>query len=148
MTAGMLRRLAVLIGVLVAGGCRSASTSSESQDVGESLKAIENCYHWAGEGGDQSAQRNKEIAEGINRDCPIARERARAAYSRYPKNKALSSALLKLIDIGEFKVTDSETKDICQSAASQVEADFSKSRAEDVLFRAVCPAEASKVYGR
>jgi hypothetical protein len=128
--------------------CRAQPTTSEAQVVLDSLKAIDNCYHWAGETGDQNEQRNKEIADGINRDCPVARERARHAYSLYPKNAALSAGLLKLIDVGDLKVTETETKTICETAVPQLQGDFSKSRTEDVLFRAICPGEASRLYGR
>ena len=100
-----LRGLVPLIAVLVSADCRAQPTTSEAQVVLESLKAIDNCYHWAGETGDQNEQRNKDIADGISRDCPVAQERARNAYSLYPKNAALSAGLLKLIDVGDLKVS-------------------------------------------
>ena len=123
-------------------------TADSAVSVAEASTAIDLCYHWAGEVGDQSEERNRQITAGIERDCPEAERKARRAYSLSPKSPALAAKLLELIDIGYFKVTDAEKGEICEAAALLVRDENLQSKVDDALFRGVCPAQASKLYGR
>ena len=118
----------------------------ESQVVDEALRAIGFCTHWGGETGDQSDERNKQIAEGIERDCPEAQRKATKAYELYPKDMALCAGILELIDSGYFEVSDEEKKKICDTSAAHFQNEFLKSKKRDPYFRAVCPSHAADLY--
>ena len=98
----------------------------ESQVVDEALRAIGFCTHWGGETGDQSDERNKQITDGIQRDCPEAQQKAAKAYALYPKNPALCAGILELIDFGYFEVSDEEKKKICDISAAHFRDEFLK----------------------
>ena len=137
-----------LVGPVVPLSPSVAQTPSpEERVVQEALTAIDYCFHWAGEGGDQSEERNKEINEGLNQDCPVAKAKAQQAYQLYPQNAALAAGLLALIDIDYFDVTEAEKTRLCQTAAPRFRGAFRTSQTEDVLFRSTCPAQAATVYG-
>ncbi|MCX5795320.1 MAG: hypothetical protein NTY77_07505 [Elusimicrobia bacterium] len=128
--------------------CAAAPIRSEDRIVGEAATAIDDCYHWAGEVGDQSEERNKEISKGIARDCPNAEQKAQKAYKLYPKNALLASKILELMDIGHFKASDGEKTTICDVASSWFGTAFQQAKREDDLFRGACPDQARKLYGK
>lgn len=123
------------------------SSGSERRFVQETLEAIDSCYHWAGEVGDQTVERNKQIEEGIARDCPAAKSKAEAALKSYPQNADLAAGILQLIDIGQFDTTDVRRTFICNAAQPHFRQDFTTSKHEDFLFRAECAEQATRIYG-
>lgn len=126
--------------------CGAQAGVGEAEVVRNAVEAIAGCYHWAGEVGDQSEARNREIADGMRRDCPLAQQKAANAYRAHPGNTRLAAALLQLIDIDYFPLGDGEKARVCETAVPQFTADFRASKNEDVLFRAICPAQAKRVY--
>ena len=124
------------------------SRGSEVRAVREALDAIEACYHWGGEAGDQSEARNEDILAGVLQDCPIARQKAESALKAHPDNPELAAAILHLIDVGYFDLTDVRRTHICTQAARKFKREFEESRSEDVLFLAECAEQAATVYGR
>ncbi len=137
----------LLFPIIALSACAARSPSPEQRIVREALTAIDYCYHWGGEVGDQSEERNKEIADGIAHDCPVAHEKAQRARELYPNNVALAAGVLQLTDIRELVVTDAAKRTICETAAPQFMAALLKSKTEDALFRAECPSQAVRVYG-
>jgi len=123
-------------------------TAAEQRVITDTAAAIDACYHWGGEEGDQSAERNKEIDAGIERDCPLAEKLARQAYKQYPKNSALASKILELIDVDYFPVSLPEKRQICETATAQFKQQFLESNRRDVLFSYECADEALKVYDK
>jgi hypothetical protein len=143
------RNVLWIVAVFLSFLCSSCfgSRGSEVRAVREALDAIDACYHWGGEVGDQSEARNKDILAGVTRDCPIARQKAESALKAYPDNPELAAAILRLIDVGYFDVTDVRRKHICTKAAQKFKREFEESRSEDVLFLAECAEQAATVYG-
>ncbi len=127
--------------------CGAQADVGEAEVVRDAVEAISACYHWAGEVGDQSEARNREIAEGMRRDCPLAQQKAANAYRAHPGNTRLAAALLQLIDIDSFPLGEKEKARVCETAVRHFTADFRASRTEDVVFRAICPVQAKRVYG-
>ena len=138
----------LLIVSLFAALCSAKSSNSKKSIVDEAVTAIDACYHWGGEVGDQSKERNEEINKGVERDCPYAKEKAEKAYKLYPNNTVLAAKILELIDIGYFNVSDYEKKEICEKATIHFRDEFLKSHQKDFLFLGMCPDQASKLYGQ
>jgi len=89
--------------------------TEEGALIKRAILASEACYHWAGEVGDQTPARNKEIEEGVKRDCPPAKKLMENAFAKYPKNSALYEHVLYLYDSGHMKLTTEELKKLCSS---------------------------------
>lgn len=141
----------VLMCLLLAGGngiCSEEPPKLGKKVVDEAASAIDACYHWGGEVGNQSKERNKEISDGINRDCPGAKEKALKAYKLYPKNSFLAAKLIELIDVGYFSATDVDKRGICETAATEFKAEFLKSHQKNFLFQGECPEQAAILYGK
>ena len=132
---------------VVTATVESKEKESEETIVNATVESIDNCYHWGGETGDQSEERNAQIMDGINRDCPEAERIAIKAYGSYPNNLVLSANLLKLIDFGYFKVTDEQKINICGTAIPFFKKNFLESEKIDFLYRYVCPKHATELYG-
>ncbi|MDP1658802.1 MAG: hypothetical protein Q8L73_05560 [Methylotenera sp.] len=92
-----------------------AETKSEQLLLNKTIDAINVCYHYAGEIGDQSEERNKELERGIRRDCPKAKSLARQAFLKYPNNARLYEPILNLSDIGWFKLSADQKNKLCTS---------------------------------
>ncbi len=120
----------------------------EEKTVNAAVKSVHRCYHWGGETGDQSDERNAQILEGIKRDCPEAERVARKAYEAYPDNPVLSANLLKLIDFGYFEATDEKQNAICDAALPYFKKNLLESEKTDVLYRHVCPGQAAGLSGK
>ena len=142
------RLIIPVISLLILCSSCVSSRANEARVVGDTLEAIDACYHWGGEVGDQSEERNKVILEGLIADCPRAQEKAESALKTYPQNEELAAGILQLIDVGRFEVTPVRRAHICTTAARKFTRDFAKSGSEDVLFRAECEEEAARIYGR
>ena len=125
----------------------SKEKESEETIVNATAESIDICYHWGGETGDQSEERNAQIMNGINRDCPEAERIAIKAYGSYPNNIVLSANLLKLIDFGYFEVTDEQKISICDTAIPFFTKKVLESERIDLLYRYACPKQATKLYG-
>src|SRR2546423_1912350 len=110
------------------------SSGSEKRAVADAIAAIDACYYWGGEVGDQSEERNKDISQGVEHDCPIAKEKSLAAYKHNPNNSALAAKIVALIDVGYFPVTPTEKKKICETAGSEFKKEFAGSKKKDLLF--------------
>lgn len=88
----------------------------ETKLVGEAIDAIEMCIHWTGEDSEGNEERLKEITDGYLRDCPIAEEKAQAAFTKYPHNVDLAFHIFWLIDIDNFDYTFEMKEQLCQAA--------------------------------
>lgn len=95
--------------------CVLAETKSEQLLLDKTINAINVCYHYAGEIGDQSEERNNELERGIRRDCPKAKSLARRAFLKYPNNEHLYEPILNLSDIGWFKLSADQKSKLCAS---------------------------------
>lgn len=146
MTKLIMRGGAVLLFVSQSTICRAKE--SERIVVDQATTSIDACYHWAGEAGDQSDERNKQISEGIARDCSEAQRKALETYKLYPKNAALAAKILELIDVGYFPVTPPEKKQICRTALPIFKQEFLKTHRRDALFEDECSELASTLYGK
>ena len=125
--------------------CIANEEESEERIVNAAVTSINRCYHWCGETGDQSDERNAQILEGIERDCPEAERLATEAHRAYPDNPVLSANLLKLIDSGYFEATDQEQNVICDAAMPYFKKSLLGSGKKDVLYHHVCPTQAAKL---
>ena len=140
--------LALFLPLLLLTSCFGKDKELEAKFVNAAVKAIDNCYHWGGETGDQSDERNAQIMKGINRDCPEADRIAMKAYESYPNNLVLSVNLIKLIDFGYSKAFDKKKNSICDTAIPYFKKKFLESDKIDSLYRYVCPEQAAKLYGK
>ena len=111
--------------------------------VKAAVEASDLCYHWAEEVGDQTAERNKQIAEGVARDCPEARRKVIEARKQFPSNQYLSLAILKLNDIGYFELTNEERTKTCERGAPLMKNGFLASIRQDFYFQALCPQQSA-----
>ena len=124
------------------------SETDESKIISETIEAIEMCYHWAGEVGEGNEERQKQIAQGFERDCPIATEKAGNAYQKYPKNAELIYYIFELMDIGYFDVSNKTREEMCDSAISYYKDSFARSKYEDDIYKEQCPTQAKVIYGK
>lgn len=90
-----------------------AETKNERFLVNRAIEAINICYHYAEEIGDQSKERNEKLARGIDNDCPKAKEIAKRAFSKYPNNTRLYEPILNLSDIGWYQLSSDEKNKLC-----------------------------------
>jgi len=107
--------------------------------VQAAIDASDACYHWAGEVGDQSPERNREISKGTKRDCPEARRKVTEASRRFPNNPYLSLPLLELNYMGYFNVSAAEKEKACKRGVPLLKNGYYKSTQEDDLFEGLCP---------
>ncbi|HEV2112084.1 MAG TPA: hypothetical protein VGT99_12075 [Gammaproteobacteria bacterium] len=135
-------------GVQTAAHADVPQGTAEQRAVADAAAAIDACYHWGGEVGDQSDERNKQIDAGVAQDCPMAKKLAQQAYGQYPKNSVLAAKILELIDLDYFPADLPEKKRICETAAAEFRRQFLESNQSDELFSDECPAEAAKLYGK
>ena len=124
------------------------SETDESKIISEAIEAIEMCYHWAGEVGEGNEERQKQIAQGFERDCPIATEKAGNAYQKYPDNAELIYYIFELMDIGYFGVSYETREEMCDTAISYYKDSFARSNYEDDIYKEQCPNQAKVIYGK
>jgi len=117
--------------------------SDERKIVSE---AIEMCYHWAGEVGEGDEERQKQIANGFERDCPVATSKARNAYSKYPNNAELIYYLFYIIDIGYFDVSNETKSDMCKKSFEYYKDIYESSSIEDDFYKDYCPELSNVLY--
>jgi len=117
----------------------SEEKTTVPQPVQAAIDASYACYHWAGEVGDQSPERNKEISKGTKRDCPEARRKVAEAFRQFPNNSYLSLPLLKLNDMGYFSVSAVEREKVCKRGVPLLKNGYYRSNHEDDLFEWFCP---------
>lgn len=120
-------------------------TPAEHKAVSGAIKAIEQCYYWVGEG---DKERQKEIEHGFDRDCPIATNKAKQAYKRYPSNGELIAHIFKLMDIDYYDVDSTMKARMCEAAIDYFRRRYAKSGDQDDFFTQYCPTEAKHVYGK
>ena len=120
--------------------------STEEKIVGEALSAIDLCLHWGGEIGDQSEERNNQIAEGVERDCPEAKKKTTIAYKRFPNNEDLAEQILELHDFGYFDLMDEEKRKLCEISVPIFKTEFKKTNHEDPFVKFQCPNQAKEIY--
>ena len=133
---------------MLLGATAAWAESPEKTAVDDTIAAIEDCYHWGGEVGDESEERNQEIASGADRDCTLARRKALAAQRLYPKNTALAAKLLELIDVGYFDVQGDAKKAVCETALPEFKRSYEKTKEEDPLYSGECPEAAAALYAK
>lgn len=143
----MSKGLAVIF-LLVLHPVMCYASESEKNTVNLAISSIDACYHWGGEVGDQSEERNRQINEGVARDCPDARKKALEAYKLYPKNAILAAKLLELIDVDYFPADTSEKNKICQTAFPIFKREYLNTHQQDALFEDECPEHAQVLYGK
>ena len=125
-----------------------ARTSPEKESVNTAVQAIKACMHWAGEVGDQNEERNEQILNGINHDCPIAKKEAALIYKFYPDNTVLSEPLLELNDLGYLTLSAEEKAQLCQLSLAVIKEWYDTSNQENPFVRLQCPELAKKIYGK
>ena len=127
----------LLTGLFILFGCGTKDDLQHEHLINEAITSIEACLHWAGETGDQTAQRNQQIQEGMARDCASAKQNAKKAEEYVSQVPALASKILLLIDLGHYDVDEEQKRAICESAKTSVEGDMADT-AEGYAYRAVC----------
>lgn len=85
-----------------------ASLLNEVTEVNNAIAASEACYHWAGEIGDQSPERNKQIEQDMKRDCPPAEKLLSDVFAKYPNNEKLFTAVFCMQDAGHLNISQAE----------------------------------------
>ena len=104
------------------------------------------CYHWGGEVGDNDRERQIQIEQGFDRDCPIAASKAKEAYQKFPNNAELINALFQLMDIGYFDASSETKKEMCEKSAMYYKKRFDDSAPDDVLYKIYCPEQSKLLY--
>jgi hypothetical protein len=92
-------------------------------------------------------ERNKDISEGVARDCPDAKKKAGEAYRLFPSDPNLTLALLKLNDIGYFDLSKEEKEKVCNQGAPLLKNGFYKSKFLNGYYQAFCPQQAKEESG-
>jgi len=108
----------MLISSAAFSGEKIHSNSNEKAIVKNAILAAEACYHWSGEVGDQTPERNNEIEAGVKADCPPAQKLMEEAFSKFPNNKELYEHVLYLHDSGHMNLTVVEKKRLCTLVVS------------------------------
>jgi len=116
--------------------------------ISDAIDAIEMCYHWAGEVGEGDKQRQEQIARGFEKDCPIAKEKAKQAYQKNPNNSELIFYIFELMDIGYFDASSETKMNMCKTAISYYKDSFAHSKYEDDIYKELCPSQATVIYGK
>jgi hypothetical protein len=130
----------LMLPLALSSGTLAPEKVVEHKVVQAALDSIEMCYHWAEEnGGGGGVERQKDIHEGIERDCRVAKRRATRAYKLFPSNGSVSLGILKLNDIGFFELSEREKKRLCERGAPLFRNGFFRARHQDAYFRAFCP---------
>lgn len=144
----MTPRFVILAGpTLPLLACLSAATPAEQKFVDEALKAIEMCVHWGGEE-PYDEERGKDIAAGIDRDCPQAQKKATAAYRKFPDSKQLAEPLLMLHDFRYFDLSKDQKQRLCRNAMPGFKKQFEQTKFEDPFVQIHCPEQAKQIYGK
>ena len=112
----------------------------------EALRAIAACVHWGGEVGSGNLDREKQVTEGVARDCPAAKEKAEEAFKSRPHDKRLQQAILMLNDVGYFDLDVKEKKRICESLLEYYQQEYKKEQTHNALYRFQCPSQAARIY--
>jgi hypothetical protein len=124
-TMNRFRRLIMVL--LVAGlGCanaanndaRKSSINDDAKIVDEAIRGAEACTHWAGEVGDQTPERNKQIEAGIDRNCPPATKLVTAALKKFPNEARIVEVALEMHDAGHMELSDKELQRLCAKVNS------------------------------
>jgi hypothetical protein len=119
---------------------------SDTPILRETISAIAACVHWAGEVGDQSEERNREIEKGVARDCPEAERKAGAALKRFPSDPELSESILELNDAGHFELSAEEKNRLCQNAMPIFRRKLSEEKITPAYLQQRCPAQFETLY--
>lgn len=114
---GVAKLLIVIFGIFLSYSA-VAETQSERVVVNQAIDAIDICYHWAGEGGDQSDERNRDIQNGLDTDCPVAKKLTIQAFRKYPRNSRLYEPILRLSEIHFFTLSVEDRTRLCAASSS------------------------------
>lgn len=139
--------LASLLLITHSAGVPAAENSRKQQIYKDALDAIGACIHWGGEDA-FDAERGRDISEGIKRDCPVAKQKAAAAYKLFPDDVRLSEQLLTLNDFGYFELSNQEKEKLCKNSIPVFKADYKKTRFVNPYVQSQCPEQARKIYGK
>ncbi len=105
--------VSLLISYSVFASEKIHSNSDESAIVKNAILAAESCYHWSGEVGDQTQERNNQIEAGVKANCPSAQKLMEEAFSKFPKNEELYEHVLYLYDSGHMRLSVAEKNRLC-----------------------------------
>lgn len=97
---------------------RKSSADDDAKIIIEAIRAAEACTHWAGEVGDQTPERNKQIEAGIDRDCPPATKLVTAALKKFPNEVRIIEVALEMHDTGHMELSDKELQRLCAKVNS------------------------------
>ena len=128
------------------GAFANQLNNEERKIVSDAIEAIEMCYHWAGEVGEGDEERQKQIAHGFERDCPVATSKALNAYSKYPNNGELIYYLFYLMDIGYLDVSEETKSDMCARSFEYYKEMFNSTSYEDAFYKNYCPKQSEILY--
>jgi hypothetical protein len=129
------------VGIVAVWADEKRLDRSDNPILLETISAIAACVHWAGEVGDQSQERNREIEEGVARDCPRAARKAAAALKRFPADPELAEAILELNDAGHFELSAEEKNRLCQNAMPVFRRKLSEEKITPAYLQQRCPAQ-------
>ena len=148
----MSKQLRSLASLCACGALLGSSVGAQQQPVGNAhissaLEAISACNHWAGETGDQSDERNRQIEQGLARDCAEARQKVAEIAQRFPGTDLLLPVLSESVDSGTLTVADASVRQYCHTLVQPMKDRLKSSGGSNADFKSVCPAEAQEVYG-
>lgn len=106
----------ILLFIFAFSGLWAFEGEDENKVISEAVDAIELCYHWAGEGGEGDPERQQQIIDGLNRDCPVAKKMAEEAYAKYPNNPKLAYKMFDLLELNVMDYTDEFKERLCEVA--------------------------------
>lgn len=123
-----MNRFRCLIVILLAAGvscanagsndARKSSINDDVKVIDEAIRAAEACTHWAGEVGDQTPERNKQIEAGIDRDCPPAIKLVTAALKKFPNEVRIIEVALEMHYTGHLELSEKELQRLCAKVNS------------------------------
>jgi len=105
--------VSLLVSSSAYAGEKIHSNFDEKDVVKRAILAAEACYHWSGEVGDQSPERNNQIEAGVKGSCPPAKKLMEDAFSRFPNNRELFEHVLYLYDSGHMNLSVTEKNRLC-----------------------------------
>lgn len=123
------------------------SKSAEQEAIDAALEQIGACNHWGGETGDQTEERNEQIAQGMEKNCAEADREIEFVATKYPTNRGLVGAISYGVDSGTL---DGESKAIqayCSGLVPTLTAAF-KAAEVSGFYKTACPKQAESIYGK
>ena len=121
--------------------------TAEKKAAQEALDSIKSCNHLAGETGDRSNARNREITRGMAKDCAEADEKIGFIAKNYPLNSLLVDSISSGVMSGTLNGKSKAIQSYCTGLIPLFVNKYQHSDKARDTYNSACPQQASATQG-